>query len=127
MEFGWPEELRTFRAEVLAFIENAMTPELRTEIAGLGHGERGGKQVRAVQDEVDRRGWLRKSWPVEDGVDVVHLQVLHLHVPRGGAGQREEREAGKLRDDLAPVHELRESDSQLEKLTRLQLDPGDGD
>ena len=67
MDFGWPEDLRAFRADVLAFIADVMTAELRAEIANLGHGERGGDQVRAVQDEVDRRGWLRKSWPREDG------------------------------------------------------------
>lgn len=67
MEYGWPEDLAQFRAGVRRFIEEVMTPELASEIENLLHGSQGGPHIRAVLDEVDRRGWLRKSWPTEMG------------------------------------------------------------
>ncbi|HKS92546.1 MAG TPA: acyl-CoA dehydrogenase family protein, partial [Tepidiformaceae bacterium] len=68
MEFGWPRELEAFRAEIQDFIAEWRTPELLAEVAAQAHGSQSsGPQVRAVIDELDRRGWLRKSWPVEDG------------------------------------------------------------
>ena len=60
MDFEWPDDLRQF-------IEDVMTPELAAEIRTIFHGEGGGPLIKAVQSEVDRRGWLKKSWPVEHG------------------------------------------------------------
>src|SRR4051812_16428224 len=67
MEYGWPKELAEFRQQVRAFVAEAMTPALSAEIRGLGHGGQGGAEIRKVVAEVDRRGWLKKSWPVEHG------------------------------------------------------------
>ena len=67
MDFEWPDDLRQFRAEVRQFIEDAMTPELAAEIRTIFHGEGGGPLIKAAQSEVERRGWLKKSWPVEHG------------------------------------------------------------
>lgn len=68
MDFGWPPELEAFRAEIKVFIKEWRTPELLEEVAAQGHGsQRAGPRVQAVIEELDRRGWLRKSWPIEDG------------------------------------------------------------
>src|SRR5665213_2212178 len=67
MEYGWPTEFATFRTEVRQFIEDSLTPDVVDEIEGLGHGGRGGPAIEAVIAEVDRRGWLKRSWPPEHG------------------------------------------------------------
>ena len=67
MEYGWPTEFATFRAEVRQFIQESLTPEVVAEIDALGHGGRGGPAIEAVIAEVDRRGWLKRSWPLEHG------------------------------------------------------------
>jgi alkylation response protein AidB-like acyl-CoA dehydrogenase len=68
MEFGWSDELLAFREEVLAFVQESLTPAFRAELATADdHGQVRGPLTNALNDEVDRRGWLRRSWPAELG------------------------------------------------------------
>ena len=53
MEYGWPTEFATFRAEVRQLIEDSLTPQVVAEIEGLGHGGRGGPAIEAMIREVD--------------------------------------------------------------------------
>ena len=95
MEFGWSPELESFRAEVRRFVWDSMTPELAEGIGTQSREVRDGPHVNSVVAEVERRGWLRKSTPVELGGDgqspwyryiVAHeLRYAGIPVSRGSA------------------------------------------
>ncbi|MCA1595110.1 MAG: hypothetical protein LC772_01600 [Chloroflexi bacterium] len=59
-------------------------------------------------------------------MDIIDLHVLHFNLFRSAAGQGEERQARKLRNHLAPIHELWERHAELNKLSSLKLDACDG-
>lgn len=67
MDYSWPPELAAFREEVRAFVAERRTPEALEEIRAIESSPVLGPTVRALIDEMDRRGWLRISWPKELG------------------------------------------------------------
>jgi alkylation response protein AidB-like acyl-CoA dehydrogenase len=67
MEFGWNEELTAFRDEVRAFAKVAATPELAKELAEADDGYVDGPITKSIKAELDARGWIKFSWPVEFG------------------------------------------------------------
>ena len=68
MEFGWSPELQSFREHVRAFIQEPRSQEIARIFAQLdNHDIAHREEMTEVRNELDRRGWLRKSWPVEWG------------------------------------------------------------
>jgi alkylation response protein AidB-like acyl-CoA dehydrogenase len=66
MEFAWEPELDEFRKELREFCAKYASEELRKEWRG-GEEGRGGPLTRALNAELERRGWLRMAWPVAYG------------------------------------------------------------
>src|SRR6185437_711556 len=62
-----------------------------------------------------------------EGHHVIHLDVLHVNLVWGSAGQSQQGETRQLRDDAAAVDELRQRDPQFDELAGLQFDAGNGD
>jgi alkylation response protein AidB-like acyl-CoA dehydrogenase len=68
LEFGWPEELQKFRADVNEFAASRLTPAARAELRELGPREaRRASFIGPLLKEADGNGWLKRSWPREYG------------------------------------------------------------
>ena len=68
MEYGWDEELQSFRQDVRAFIATIKTPELVRELASAdAEGMGAGVVSRRIRDALDVRGWVKMCWPKEMG------------------------------------------------------------
>ena len=68
MEYGSSPELETFRQEVRQFITEIRTPELTRELEDPESAAmRGGPALRKIRDQVQARGWMKMTWPVEFG------------------------------------------------------------
>lgn len=66
MEFGFTEEEKEIAAEVRAFIDKEITPELIEESRHL-EGIYGGQKARKFFAKFAEKGWLMPHWPVEYG------------------------------------------------------------
>ena len=66
MEFGFTEEEKAIAAEVRAFIDKEITPELIEETRHL-EGIYGGKEARKFFAKYAEKGWLMPHWPVKYG------------------------------------------------------------
>ena len=65
MDLGFPDELREFRQEVRAFIEEHLPADLREKVEGSLTLEK--EDYLRWQDLLAERGWLAYSWPAEYG------------------------------------------------------------
>jgi alkylation response protein AidB-like acyl-CoA dehydrogenase len=87
VNFDWPEDLRTFRDEVRQFVAEHRSPEIAAEIEQLESSTVRGPRIQAVVDELDRRGWLRLSWPPElggQGKSIWYQFILTMELRYGG-------------------------------------------
>jgi len=69
MDFGWPDELQNFRAELLDFIADQRTPALLKELANVEAEESGGSGPEAIRfrGALNERGYTTMAWPKEYG------------------------------------------------------------
>ena len=93
MDFAYSTEQETLRQEVLQFIAENLTPEVKEEMAGGGEVRRG-PHLQAFHKKVVERGWIGISWPKEYGgqsgsrIDqyIVEEEFSRIGVGVGGAG-----------------------------------------
>ena len=78
MEFEWEPSFRAFRDELRAFIQEWRTPELLKEYAETYGG--GGERIRAFQQAMDERGYMRMCWAPEFGGDGRNLLFQYIFV-----------------------------------------------
>lgn len=87
MRFTLTPEQERFRQQVRAWLAEAVTAELRQELAATP-GEVSGPETRRFYRELGERGWLRIFWPKEyggPGLSAVE-QLIFLHeLERAGA------------------------------------------
>ena len=68
MEFGWPPEIQEFRESVRAYIQEPRLLQIAGRMRQLGSEEISfAPEMLEVRQDLDRKGWLKKSWPVEQG------------------------------------------------------------
>ncbi|MGE5595007.1 MAG: acyl-CoA dehydrogenase family protein [Hyphomicrobiales bacterium] len=87
MDYTWPPELARFRDDVRAFVRKHRSPELLAEIEEMDRSPGLGPRVRAVVEELERRGWLRISWPEElggAGQSIWYQFILTMELRYGG-------------------------------------------
>ena len=92
MEFGWDEDLVGFRDEVRDWLRAFKTLDVERQFEAA-RGEEGFRApiVRRVKQELDARGWLKRSWPVELGGEgksawyqyILDEELQRAEVPRG--------------------------------------------
>src|SRR5690242_11981193 len=66
MEFGWSKEYQDFYDQVIEFGREHLTPQLQAELDNPEEGITG-PALRAVRHDIEDRGWLKMTWPVEMG------------------------------------------------------------
>jgi alkylation response protein AidB-like acyl-CoA dehydrogenase len=97
VEFVFSPEEEALRARVQAFIAEHITDEVRQELADAHAGKGKGPRLRALQQEIFRRGWLAISWPKEYGgqggapitqyiVEEEFVRACDMRVGGGGTG-----------------------------------------
>ncbi|MGF6637313.1 acyl-CoA dehydrogenase family protein [Paraburkholderia sp. MM6662-R1] len=97
MDFVFTDDEEAMRASVQAFIAEHITDEVRKELADAHAGMGKGPQLRALQEEIYRRGWLAISWPKEYGgqggatvtqyiVEEEFVRACDMRVGGGGTG-----------------------------------------
>ena len=92
MDFGYNVEQEAFRQEVLHFIADNVTPEVREEMAG-GEARRG-PHLQELHQKIVDHGWIGISWPKEYGgqsgsrIDqyIVEEEFSRIGIGVGGAG-----------------------------------------
>ena len=93
MDFGYTPEQEAFRQDVLRFIAEYVTSEVREEIQGAGEGRRG-PLVQELHKRIADEGWIGISWPKEYGgqdgsrIDqyIVEEEFSRIGIAVGGAG-----------------------------------------
>jgi alkylation response protein AidB-like acyl-CoA dehydrogenase len=83
VDFELGDELSAFRAEVRAFLEEHVTPELDDRVyrTGVSHDD-------AFVRELAERGWVAAGWERDDGrptLDALHAHVLEEELTRAEA------------------------------------------
>jgi alkylation response protein AidB-like acyl-CoA dehydrogenase len=90
MDFTYPPEAETFRAELASWLDDHVTEELRGagRAAGLAPGSDRLAQLRAWNRELADAGYAAIAWPVEyggRGAGVLEQLVWHEELHRSGA------------------------------------------
>lgn len=78
MNFGFTPENEAFRQEVRQFLDEHITPELRTELE-QGRRQGPGPLTKELLVKLGQRGWIGMSWPKEyggQGRDVVDQYIF---------------------------------------------------
>ena len=86
MDLGFPDELREFRQEVRAFIEEHLPADLREKVEGSLTLEK--EDYLRWQDLLAERGWFVYSWPAEYGGPGWSPLQCHLFQEELGARRR---------------------------------------
>ena len=94
MNFGYTVEQEALRQEVLQFIAENLTPEVKEEMAGGGEVRRG-RHLQAFNKKVVDRGWIGISGPNEYGDQAgstddqyIYEEEFRRNVGAGGGGGR---------------------------------------
>ena len=93
MDFGYNTEQEALRQEVLQFIAENVTPEVKKEMAGGGDVRRS-PHLQELHQKIVERGWIGISWPKEYGgqsgsrIDqyIVEEEFSRIGIGVGGAG-----------------------------------------
>jgi alkylation response protein AidB-like acyl-CoA dehydrogenase len=97
MDFAYSDEEQRLRSEVQEFIEKHITSEVRDELVQAHAGNGKGPHLRALQEEIFKKGWLGISFPKEYGgqgksrltqyiVEEEFLRACDMRVGGGGTG-----------------------------------------
>lgn len=97
MDFAFSEEQQALRASVQAFVAENVTDAVRGELAEAHAGKGKGPHLRALHEEIFRRGWMAVSWPKEYGgqggatitqfiVEEEFLRGCDMRMGAGGTG-----------------------------------------
>jgi len=94
MRFAYTPEQEALRQEVLKFIEENLTEEIKEEIQGPEIGGRRGPKAQEIYKKIRERGWVAISWPKEWGGQggnrldqyIVEEEFARVGLQAGGGG-----------------------------------------
>jgi len=97
VNFSFNDEQQELRANLQAFISEHVTDTVRNELADAHAGNGKGPHLRALHEDIFRRGWMAVSWPKEYGgqsgetitqfiVEEEFLRGCDMRMGAGGTG-----------------------------------------